>query len=288
MQSLPSMESAKIKAILYADIFDYPLIKEELEKWQITDRELGIRNYELEVGASNGYYYFPGREKIVKLRVRREKISLSKIKKAKQATSILAKIPFIKMVAITGALAMNNCKKNDDIDLLIVTAKGTLWLTRGLATILLDLKGLRRKPNDKKITDKICLNMVLEDGSLTLPKEEQDLYGAHEVCQVKPIFDKDNSYQRFLKANLWVRKFLPNALTTNDQRLTTNSSLSFIAYLLFPFEQLIKYLQLLYMRPRRTNEVVTPHMLRFHPKDYRRLVLRQYYDRLRKYYGKKI
>lgn len=271
------MESAKARAVLYADIFDYPLSKNELERWKIKDNsEFRIHNSEFK--KTNGYYYLKGRENITRLREQRKKISLLKLGRARKAVDFLKTIPTIKMIALTGALAMENCKKIDDIDLLIVTKKGTLWLTRFLATVILELKGIRRRPNQKNAKDKICLNMFLEDGYLTLPKSEQDLYGAHEVCQVKPIFERDNTYPRFLRANAWVRKYLPNGIRNQELGIRKNYNRS-----LFILELLAKYLQLLYMRGKRTNEVITDHILRFHPNDFRFIVTFEYEKRLKKY-----
>jgi len=107
-------------------------------------------------------------------------------------------------------LAMENSNENDDIDLLIITSKSRLWLTRFLTVILLELVANRRHPADKEVKDKICLNMFLDEGHLEVPKKEQDLFSAHEVCQLKVLWDKNGIYQKFLKANLWSKKFLPN------------------------------------------------------------------------------
>lgn len=261
------MESGKLKALAYADIFDYPLTESELHKWKLID---GIKSKALGIKRTDRYYYLKGRDKIIKLRKQRERISKTKLKIARKAVSLLKKIPTVKMIAITGGLAMANSQKNDDIDLLIVTNAGTLWLTRGLATLLLDFYKIRRRPREVKVKDKICLNMFVEESNLILPKNEQDLYGAHEVYQIKPLFSKNNTYERFLKANNWASKFLPNAITSIKHDVLSikgkRNALEFIA----------KYLQLWYMKDHRTTEVVTDHMLRFHPKDYRELVLKKY------------
>ena len=52
--------------------------------------------------------------------------------------------------------------------------------------------------------------MFLDERHLQIPKKEQDLFSAHEVCQLKVIWEKDGIYQKFLKENQWVRQFLPN------------------------------------------------------------------------------
>jgi len=43
---------------------------------------------------------------------------------------------------------MNNAKRSDDIDFLIVTGANRLWLTRALAVLLIELLGRRRKPRE--------------------------------------------------------------------------------------------------------------------------------------------
>jgi len=44
-----------------------------------------------------------------------------------------------------------------------------------------------------------------------LPESERDLFSAHEVLQMEPVFDRGNTYKKFLLANKWVKTFLPNA-----------------------------------------------------------------------------
>lgn len=276
---MPSMEFAKFKAILYADIFDCPLTKAQLKKWKIANQESGIRTQELGIEKTDGYYFLRGRGIIVSLRKKREEISRKKLTKARKVVNLLRKIPTIKMIALTGGLAMQNSKREDDIDLLIVAQRGALWLSRLLSILLLDLRGLRRRPGDTDFKDKICLNMFLEENYLTLPKLEQDLYGAHEVCQIKPLLNRDNAYERFLKANSWAKQYLPNAISI----INGHRQLYPIPYPLYPLEWLAKFLQLWYMKRRRTTEVITDHLLRFHPKDYRPMVLEEYQKRLRQY-----
>jgi len=130
------------------------------------------------------------------------------MKIARKVARWLRLIPTIKMVAVTGALAMENSDKEDDVDLLIVTAKNRLWFSRGLVVTFLRFFGLYRRP--RKIKNMICPNMLLDEEHLVVHKKEQDLFSAHEVCQLKVLWEKDGIYQKFVKENQWAKRFLPN------------------------------------------------------------------------------
>ena len=185
-----------LKTIAYADIFDYPLTRSEALRWLIKGDSLAP--------AKKGYYYLPGREGLIALRRRREYFSRLKWPMAYRAAKILSFIPTIKLVAVTGALAMNNADKNDDIDLMIVTQTNRLWLTR--LTVWLFLFAYWRR--GKKINNRFCLNLWLDETALAIKKH--NLYIAHEICQARPVLDKDGTYQKFIAANLWYKNYLPN------------------------------------------------------------------------------
>jgi predicted nucleotidyltransferase len=210
------MKKAILKTLAYADIFDYPLRAQEIERFLIANKSHNFAslNQTLKklspISQKEGFYFLKGKEKTVALRKKREKWSQEKLKIAKKVTNWLKLVPSIKMVAATGALAMENAKEKDDIDLLIITSKNRLWLTRALTVFLTELVAKRRHPRDKQVKDKICLNMFLDEGHLQIPKNEQDLFSAHEICQLKLIWDRNKTYQKFIKQNQWVKHYLPN------------------------------------------------------------------------------
>lgn len=206
------MKKAILKTLAYADIFDYPLKEEEIEKFLIAEKptlNIGqVLKGITQVSQKDGLFFFKGRGRIVALRKKRQRWSREKIEIAKRVGRWLKFIPSVKMVAITGALAMNNSNEGDDIDLFIVTSVNRLWLSRGLVVTFLRAAGLYRRPG--KIKNKICPNMLLDEGHLGIPKREQDLFSAHEVCQLRPIWDKKGTYQKFIQKNQWVKQYLPN------------------------------------------------------------------------------
>lgn len=291
------MKSSILATLSYADIFDYPLTKEEIWQWlvgnlkfKIVSRsEIPLRGENLKLdevlkqliekklcGFKNGYYFLPGREGIVKTREQREGLAKEKIKRAEKVAGILRFIPWIKLIGITGALARKNSSCDDDIDLFFITAQNRLWLSRGLMVLTLRVLGLYRRPN--KITNMICPNMLISEDALKM--EPEDLFTAHEVCLMKPIFARDQTYQKFLGANSWVEKFLPHVYrrltrigNADKRRISVNQRLSQRQSAL---ERVARDLQLWYMRKRRTAEVVSDDLIKFHPQDAREWVLQEF------------
>jgi len=288
------MKKAILQTLVYADIFDYPLTTEELYRFLITPKTLSffvfkknlekiIRHDKL-IKKKGKYFFLKGREKIVTVRQKRKFWSQKKIKIAKKVSRCLKIIPWMKLVGITGALAMKNADKDDDIDLLIVTAKNRLWLTRVLAVFLVELVGRRRRPKDVDVADKICLNMFLDEDHLALPKNERDLFSAHEVVQLKLLWERSGCYRKFLKANLWVKNYLANSLDIKKLRYEDikgeKKRISLISQFLNFLEHFAYKIQIAYMKSRQTNEIVELHQARFHPQDCRGWILKKYQKKL--------
>ena len=212
---MDKIQIAILRTLAYADIFDYPLKLEELHRFLInqkTDNQFFKKNLKdlKQISSKDKYFFLKNKERNIYLRKKREKYSRGKIKIAQKVAIWLKQIPWVKMVGITGNLAMFNADKEDDIDLLILTKKNRLWLSRFLAILITELLGLRRRPGQKIVANKICLNMFLDEDHLQVPIKERNLVTAHEICQLRPLFSKDNFYQKFIQQNQWSQSFLPN------------------------------------------------------------------------------
>jgi hypothetical protein len=293
------MNNSILRTLLYADLFDYPLKKEEIWQWLIGrnkkareqegKKEFEIRLKELlklkRIQSNSDYYFLPKRQKIVKLRKKRERWSASKIEIAKKVVIALRRLPWIKLIGITGSLAVNNSDENDDIDLFFITSDNRLWLTRGLVVLSLKLKGIYRQSG--KIQDMICPNMFISKSKMEI--QPKNLYLAHEICQLVPVFDRDNTYLKFLRANSWVGEYLPNALEmlkNADQYADKRRKIGFSVVQRkiqrsSAIESLAMKIQLFYMRNHRTTEVVNKNVIRFHPNDVRIDIMKKYQEMLK-------
>ena len=285
---MDQLQKAIFQTLIYADIFDYPLAPRELYKFLITDEALSyscfrkvlsrINANDKRINANENFYFLKGREEIVKIRGERKKWSQEKLEIAFRVGKRFKLIPWVKMVGITGALAMENSDENDDIDLIIVTAKKRLWLVRFFSVLLTELAGVRRRPQDKSASwrNKICLNMFLGEDHLAVPAKERNLFIAHEVCQVRLVWDKENTYERFLWENRWVKDYLPNAVKMKSKVKSQKSKVKSQNDLFNFLEKIIYKFQLAYMKPRRTIEKIEESRVLFHPRDCSGWVMREY------------
>ena len=296
------LKTAIIKTLVYADLFDYPLTKDEL--WQRLQLEsqpaylnqklfTDILEKEVLKGKLNKetkFYFLPNRRSICQLRQRRQKWAKAKSISLQKFTKWAERLPSIRLLAVSGGLAMENTHKNDDIDLLIITARKRLWLTRFLLIMIAESLSIRRRPKDKRPKDKICLNIFLDESALKIPLDKRTLYTAHEMIQIKPIVVKEKIYERFLATNSnWIKKFLPNSSVSKNISLpeikrSKNKVKEILRQLLrscFDFLEMIIYkLQFHYMKPRLTRETISASMAFFHPRDTGKEVLQKFENRL--------
>lgn len=268
--------------VAYADVFDYPLTGTEVSLWrigQISGKQSPTKQRLLKAGP---FFTLPGRRQIIAIRSAREKTAERKWDFIRFVAAKFARIPTVQLVGVTGGLAMNNAREEDDIDLFFITSPGTLWITRLLVTLYTEFMGYRRHLRDTSVQNKVCLNMFMASDSLALSVNDQDLFSAHEVLQMVPLWERDNTYRTFLQANGWARSYLPNAWKARQRTAVPNMYGSFWKTILLPLEPAMRALQLWYMHGHRTTEVITDGALRFHPKDARVWVKERYAARLKR------
>lgn len=121
----------------------------------------------------------------------------------------LIKMKGIKMVGITGTVAAEAAKKNEDIDLLIITKEDELWWWRLYLRIYVWWKKIpHRKFGKKEKSNEFCFNLWLDTVNLEIPKEKRNLKNATDLIMMKVILDREEIYQRFIRKNTWVKKYL--------------------------------------------------------------------------------
>lgn len=205
-----SVESAILHTVVYADLFDYPLTPQEIHRYLIG---LAASAAQVEEGLARSgrlkqvlattppFWFLAGRSDLVAIRREREACSRTLWQSARHYGQIVAGLPFVRMVAITGSLAMNNATSlHDDIDYLLAARRERVWLARGIAIALVRWARARGVH--------LCPNYVMAEHFLDMG--EPNLFTAHELAQMVPLSGL-SLYRQVLSTNFWVANYLPNA-----------------------------------------------------------------------------
>jgi hypothetical protein len=206
---LNPLETAILHTIAYTDVFDYPLTAVEVHRYLMgipaaaTKVRTVLSNGRLlpeRLARCGDFFTLPGREEIVDTRRRRAVYARHLWPWAIYYGRLVGALPFVRMVAVTGSLAVDNVEPGADIDYLIVTENGRLWLCRALVILVVRLAARRGVI--------LCPNYFLAERALRV--RPRNLYNARELTQMTPLVGWD-IYQRLRRANSWTADFLPNA-----------------------------------------------------------------------------
>ncbi|MEK9178337.1 MAG: hypothetical protein AAB801_00990 [Patescibacteria group bacterium] len=283
-------EKPILKTLLYSDVFDYPLTESEVWKYLISRQKIKISEFNKTIKKINSvvfrkemFLYMEDRESIFEKRMKRDRESERKLRLARPVIKKLSVFPGVMFIGISGSLSMKNSDKEDDIDLFVIARAGTIWTTRLFLILYLKILGLHRGRGDQKISDKFCLNMMMDDKNLSLSKNYRNIYTAHEVVQLLPVISRDNTYKNFLVANDWVLEFLPNAFQGLYETIKIRSVAKSWIYFLKLFEKTAKSIQVYLINKNKTNEKIQEGFLAFHPGRTDKKIMSKYIKNLVKY-----
>lgn len=200
-----SLNRAILETLAYSDIFDYPLHLNELHRYltvpaTLDELKIALSTRDSRIEFQDDYYFLAGRKELVAIRQERERTSGSVFRRALRYGRLLGRLPFIRMVGLTGSLAVRNSDEHADLDYMLVAAHGRVWLARAFALLLGRLTAL--------FGNTLCPNLIVSEQSLEW--FQPDLYSARELCQMIPVSGRE-IYQRLRKLNGWTMEYLPNA-----------------------------------------------------------------------------
>lgn len=209
LTEISPLEKAILNTLAYSDVFDYPLTADELHRFLVCPAtKMEIQECVIDmsgVSFANGYYFLAGRREIVDVRKKREENSRNAFRRAMFYGHILGNLPFIRMAALTGSLAMLNLSRNRDMDYMLVAKPGRVWTARAFALLLARMTRL--------FGDVICPNVIVSENALEW--KERNLYTAREFAQMIPVSGND-TFSCLRVVNRWVENFLPNFSILNE------------------------------------------------------------------------
>lgn len=218
---LTPVELGVVEALAYADVFDWPLTAREIRRNMPVAATLDEVEAALEPWAPASPFVerlgnlamLRGRAGLADVRLRRARLSADLWPRALFYARIVGRLPFVRMVAVTGSLAVGAAREADDVDLFIVTADGRLWLARAMTMLVVRLGRLRGF--------RLCPNYLLAASALRLP--DRSPFTARELVQMVPVTGGE-VYAELMAGNAWYREFLPNAEPSSiEGRLRPNN-----------------------------------------------------------------
>ncbi|MSU75271.1 MAG: hypothetical protein EXS55_02045 [Candidatus Magasanikbacteria bacterium] len=261
MSFVKPLENSILKTLAYFDILNFPLTLEELFRYLWQPPWLGYEEFAAWVGnppsrgahggcktsassiwpphtgltpptatpleggfgCRDGFYFLTGRENLIAERQRAAEITAQKLTKAHRAVKFIRSVPFLKAIFVCNSVGAGMAKPESDIDFFIVTEKNRIWIVRFFTNLVLRCLGLRTYGSHQR--DRICLSFYVDAAHLDLAPwrvVDDDIHFAYWLNMMKPLYDPENYYEKFVLANTWVEKYVPNVQAVLDSTMAAN------------------------------------------------------------------
>ena len=167
-----------LKAILYFSIFKYPINKEEVFDFAQTtthhdlEKQLDFLTQEGVIHKLDHYYSSKNDLSLVERRLKGNEMAKKIMPKANRVARLIAKLPYIDSVSLSGALSKGYFDDDGDIDFFIITKPNRLWIARTLMILYKKIVLL----NSKKY---FCVNYFITSNHLQI--QEQNRFTATEL-----------------------------------------------------------------------------------------------------------
>lgn len=222
MATYSSLAAALIKTLAWFSLTSYPLTSFECWRYLFTDGAPlpkvspgGVASALERLSAAgvvrgqDGFWWLASAATSVEHRLAQSRIAIAKRRRALGGARLLSFVPFIQFVGLGNTLALGAARPGSDIDVLIITRRGRLFLGRLLATLAIHLCGWRR--HGARIADRICLSFYLAETQLGLAPlaYADDAYLTFWLASLVPLLG-GGVYASLAAANAWVTKTLPN------------------------------------------------------------------------------
>ncbi|MEM0997439.1 MAG: nucleotidyltransferase domain-containing protein [Bacteroidota bacterium] len=205
---LNDLEKAFVQTLLYFDIFQYPLRKDELLRTcrrNIDDPPAAAEILDQLVGTGliireEGFHYIGAGAGYVERRKQGNARADFRMKKARKVSRFIAKFPYVRGVMLSGSISKNYMEPDSDIDYFIVTQPGRLWVARTLLVLYKKVFLLNSHRN-------FCVNYFVDTDHLMI--EDKNLFTATEMIYLLPTCNAE-LYHRLRGQNKWADEFYPN------------------------------------------------------------------------------
>ncbi len=211
-----------LKTLVYYDIFSYPLKADEIYH-NLPVNHCTVKDIESEltllcekglVFRINDFYLLQNNPDFVRRRVDGNNLCDKRIKSAFRRSKLISKFPYVRAIFLTGSISKGYMDKESDVDYLIITKPGRLWVCKLFLTLFKKIFLL----NSRKV---FCINYYIDYNHLEI--EEKNVFTATEIVTLIPVFGK-KYYDDFYSKNIWVKNYYPNFPKRNNKLLDNRIS----------------------------------------------------------------
>jgi hypothetical protein len=212
---LSELERGILNALLYFDIFNYPLTKKELWNFcqtqiilpEVFNETLAFLLKKELINKVKNFYFVTQNISIVERRITGNFLAEKFILTAEKYSRIISKFPFVRAVFISGSLSKGYMDEKSDIDYFIITKPGRLWICR---TLLVLFKKIFLFNSHKYF----CVNYFIDENNLEI--HDKNIFTATELVTLIPMINQE-LFEKFVSQNTWTNNFFPNNHSLNNK-----------------------------------------------------------------------
>jgi hypothetical protein len=223
MEDEREVRRAVASAFAFFDVLGHPLTL--LEAWKYrrgapsaTVAQADAAIAALGLGQRDGFFFLPGRASTVDLRAARYRATIPKLRRARRFAAFLRLLPSVRLVAACNSVALTGADDGGDIDLFVVVASRTVWVTRLLVVGILGAFGLR--PTDTHHKDRFCMSFFASEDALDLSAltKGDDPYFRYWLSSLVPLYDAGGILDALFAANRTLLEALPGTVPVSPSR----------------------------------------------------------------------
>lgn len=212
-----------LKTLVYYDIFSYPLKADEIY-YNLSVNHCTVKDIESEltllcekglVFRINDFYLLQNNPDFVRRRMDGNNLCDKRIKSAFRMSKLISRFPYVRAIFLTGSISKGYMDKESDVDYLIITKPGRLWVCKLFLTLFKKIFLL----NSRKV---FCINYYIDYDHLEI--EEKNVFTATEIVTLIPVWGR-KYYDEFYSKNIWVKNYYPNFPKRNNKLLDNKISL---------------------------------------------------------------
>ena len=114
-------------------------------------------------------------------------------------------------------------------------------------------------------SDELCFNLWLDNSGLELPKNKQSLQSAMDLILVKPLLNREMTYEKLVETNDWAKKWVATGYSKLKVYKVYKVHKDGVDYLMSLLNLISFWGQYIYMKPKMRGEVVSLRQAFFHP-----------------------